>query len=83
MINIYKILLINRLKLLQKKWISEKRELTGRPTATLSKESLLLPALSFTLSLNVNLGFPNPPPHSSCIHTEVQHVKLEFIIEKH
>jgi len=37
------------------------RELTGRPTATLNKEILLMPTLRFTLLLKVNLGFSSPP----------------------
>lgn len=37
------------------------KELTGRPTAILSKETLLTPALSFTLPLKASLGFSNCP----------------------
>lgn len=37
------------------------RELTGRPTATLNKEILLIPSVNLMFWLNVNLGFDNPP----------------------
>ena len=37
------------------------RELTGRPTATLNREILLIPAVSLMFWLNVTLGFDNPP----------------------
>ena len=35
--------------------------LTGSPTATLSKDSLLIPAFNFTLSLKVSFGFSSEP----------------------
>lgn len=41
--------------------LAESLRLTGRPTATLSREILLIPALSFTLLLYVNFGNANPP----------------------
>lgn len=37
------------------------RELTGRPIATLNKEILLVPTVSFTLSLKVTFGFDSSP----------------------